>query len=414
DSTRMSRTIDLVRLSPAGEPISRQKIGTLGVDIGPKSVRSISTDMDLAADGRRGLLVIGFLTDETVSYDAMPIDLGAGQIGPLVHIGTQVVPPAPPPSSDAPSIDPGQGPDLPQLYGPVVRMSPSGSHAFVWGVLQQPAVVGPTAELPIAWNVALDDRGTPTTSTPAAGLAKMPLYCGALGFVSDVRLVAICPHFPARGVDAPLEWAFVDVNGDGSHEREIALPALQSFTPDITFDRANQIAWIWDATRLTLARIDMGTTELTSTTYPPNVDLAPGIGAPFRGRSPVWDRPVSAVYGAIGQQMVGSADGTRMYLVGTGGGPTGGDGQPASLGIFVVDPRTLALVDRWDPDANYVSVQLAFDDAVVVASGAPGIDASGANAAWDASLTFHAAQGGQILLRLGQVGNGWAAVVVDR
>ena len=71
-----------------------------------------------------------------------------------------------------------------------------------------------------------------------------------------------------------------------------------------------------------------------------------------------------------------------------------------SAGIFVVDPGTLALLDRWDPDAQYFAVQPIDDGSIVVAAGAPAVDADGNDVPWQASLTFHDATDGRILARV--------------
>jgi hypothetical protein len=413
DGDHATRTVRVVRLTAAGAEISRRTIGVLGADLGPTDARAIQTDLDLAADGRRGLLVIGFVEPAEVSYAAMPIDLATGEAGALVHIAAQRIPRTPdasggPGATDAPAAE-----DTPGLYGPFVRLSPSGGRAFVWSVLEQPTLSGPPRNSPVGWSIALDAAGAPTTVEPAPGFVDMPIYCSTLGFIRDERFVGVCPEFPAEGVTAPLHWIFVDIDGEGALVGQSLLAALDSNGPDVVFDRGNEVAWIWDSTRLSLGRLDTRTGQLSTVTYPPDVEIAPGITPPAAAAAPIWSRPLSALYGPLAQQIVGSADGSRLYLVATAARPVGSGEQPPSLGIFVVDPRTLALVGRWDPDAAYGSVQLAFGGSVVVAAGVPGVDQNGQAAAWDASLTFHDASDGQILLRLGRVGRVFWPMLID-
>jgi hypothetical protein len=112
--------------------------------------------------------------------------------------------------------------------------------------------------------------------------------------------------------------------------------------------------------------------------------------------------------------MAGAPDGSRLYLVGYDAAKSSQRGGQASAGIFVVDPGTLALLARWDPDAQYFAVQPIDDGSVVVAAGAPAVDADGNDVPWQASLTFHDASDGRILLRLGRIGDGAYPQILHR
>jgi hypothetical protein len=112
--------------------------------------------------------------------------------------------------------------------------------------------------------------------------------------------------------------------------------------------------------------------------------------------------------------MAAAPDGSRLYLVGYDAAKQSERGNQVSAGIFVVDPGTLALLDRWDPDAQYFAVQPIEDGSIVVAAGAPAVDAEGSSVPWQASLTFHDASDGRILLRLGQMGDGAYPQILHR
>jgi hypothetical protein len=110
--------------------------------------------------------------------------------------------------------------------------------------------------------------------------------------------------------------------------------------------------------------------------------------------------------------MAGSADGTRLYLLGyvTEPAPIG---APRSVGFLVVDPRTMALLDRWTAHAAYVSIDMGLGGSVVMASGLAGQDDRGEASLWEASITFHDATDGRILARYGQLGAEGVAMIIE-
>ena len=126
-----------------------------------------------------------------------------------------------------------------------------------------------------------------------------------------------------------------------------------------------------------------------------------------------WHDGDSAVklngYGVI----AGGPSGDRLYSVGFDPQSTSDSGAQPSRGIFVIDRSTLALVDRWAPAADYISVA-ALTNGVVVASGMPGVQTDGTSAPWEASVTIHEASDGRILVRFGQLGEGNAPFVITR
>jgi hypothetical protein len=407
-----SRDVDFTRIDPLGREVSRRTLASFGHPSGVAPLRSISTDLDVLPDGRSAVLAVVLQTRDEWSYSVATIDLAAGTIGPFAALGTQR-PTLPPRPSPSPSIDPENPPPEPSVYGPFVRVGPDGTKAFIWSTLQEPTPDSGEHDEKVAWFVDLDRAGQPVAPRSAPGFQSLSPYCNAVAFTADDRLDALCPTYPSpqtAGDDRPT-WTFSELATDGELVRQKDVPDVRSYSSDTLFDAANRIAWMWDNSRLELARIDLRSFQVTTTTFPADVDLTAG-GADFAMDRPAWIRPASAVYRDLGRQMVGSASGDRLYLTAPAS-TTSEFGQPPSLGVFVVDPRTLALVGRWDPDALYTSVQLVDDDTILAAAGIPGYAADGREADWEASLTFHDVRDGRILLRLGQLGQAWGPSVVE-
>ena len=110
--------------------------------------------------------------------------------------------------------------------------------------------------------------------------------------------------------------------------------------------------------------------------------------------------------------LTGSLDGERLYALGFDPQPASDSGTQPSRGIFVIDRRTLALVDRWAPATDYFEVT-ALPGGYVAAAGLAGVKEDGLVAPWQASLTIHDAADGRILVRFGQLGTDSPVSVVD-
>ena len=179
------------------------------------------------------------------------------------------------------------------------------------------------------------------------------------------------------------------------------------------FDTANDAAGLWDSTDA-----DPGPWSISGDARHAGDDLPARRGGchgarTIQGVSPVWLKPGLPIsHGYVGQ-VAGGPDGTRLFLLGFASEADNGAVQQRSLGVFVVDTATESLVQRWHPDATYIAIQAVLDGSVVVVGGAPGADAAGMQAPWDASMTFHDAADGRILLRLGQVGQGYGSSVLE-
>jgi len=408
ESTGVTRAVQLLRLGADGTTSAARTITTLGDAKNPAASRAIQTDIDLAPDGLSGLLAVGRQTATSWEYSVARLDLVNATIGPWTAVGRQMAPPVPEPA-------PTPNPDNPGTYvnaaGPYVRLSPDGSHAVIWSQIQQ--IVNDTVTFTenLGWRIPVDAAGNPGEPAPAAAFARFPDWCPFTAFVRDDRLVATCPVFPVEGSSDQPTLRLFDVGADGSVARQVDIPQPEGYFSQPLIDTANGVVWLWDASNLTLTRVDTSDFTLTSATFDPLVERTPGVAA-FRDAPRVWASAGSAVNMFGPNQMTGSSDGRRLYLLGYEHQPQSGRDSPGSLGVFVVDPSSLELVDRWAPAAYYSSIESVLDGNVVAVGGQGGLDAEGRSAPWVGSMTFHDAADGRILLRFGQVGDGFPPMVL--
>jgi hypothetical protein len=261
--------------------------------------------------------------------------------------------------------------------------------------------------------VAVDDSTNGVAAAPAPSLASLPQYCTTAAFFSADRFVTFCPATPTDGSsEPPPHWLYTVLDRDGRVTEQREIQDDLAFSSDVLFDIANNAVWAWDSTALGLAHVDLGTLSIDRIRYDPNVDVATG-SATIRSSAPIWVKPGLPLNRGYPGQMAGAADGSRLYLLGYAPEPNDRAVQQKSVGIFVVDTATESLVQRWDADASYTTIQPILDGKVVAAAGAAGADDGGMEAPWEASLTFHDAGDGRILLRLGQLGQAYAESVME-
>jgi hypothetical protein len=408
----VTRDVLFSRVDAGGAPLESTTLVTMGT--GSKRLVTIQADIDVAADGRTALVAFLEKSRTDWTYSVARLDLGSGTLGPRVGLGTATPPPLRP-GAPSPTPAPDGEPSFPtirmDLAGPTVRVAPDGRHAYVW-TTEQVATDDGTGPVEVkGWRIRLDDSATGIDAAATSALDSMPMYCTTAAFVSADRFSAVCQDAPRDG-SAPPRWVHVALDADGHLAGRRDIPGDISISSDVLFDTANNAVWIWDATALALARVDLATLAVDRVTFDPKVDVADGP-ANIHGARPSWLKPGSPVNRGYAGQMAGAPDGSRLYLLGFGQ-DSGERGYQPSLGVFVVDTATEALVQHWDPDANYISIQPILGGSIVVAGGVPGADTDGQEAPWEASMTFHDASDGRILLRLGQLGQGYAASVIER
>jgi hypothetical protein len=408
EATGVTREVQLLRIAADGTASAPRTITTLGDAKDPAANRAIQTDIDLGPDGLSGLVTVGRQTTTSWEYSVARIDLVQATIGPWTAVGRQMAPPAPEPSATP-------NPDNPGTYvnaaGPYIRLSPDGSQAVIWSQIQQVSNDTITFTENLGWRIPVDAAGNPGEPLAAAAFARFPDWCPFTAFVRDDRLVATCLVFPVEGSSGQPALRLFDIGSDGEVTRQLDLPQPEGFFAEPLLDTANGVMWLWDASNLTLTRVDTTDLTITSTTFDPLVERTPGVAA-FRDAPRVWDRPGSAVRMFGPRLMTGSLDGRRLYLLGYDRQPRQGRDAPGSLGVLVVDPSSLELVDRWAPAAYYSSVESVLDGKVVAVGGQGGMDADGRSAPWVGSMTLHDAQDGRILMRFGQVGEGFPPMVI--
>jgi hypothetical protein len=388
------KDVQLIRFDPLGHESDRRTIGRLGTASGPDRSLAVQTGLDLAADGQTGVLAVAVQGPSDWTYSIASLDLEAGRLGPLVSLGTQRL-------KDGLS-NPAPAESQRVVLGPQVRLSPGGDRALVWATLH----VGYTTNGQngsVGWTVPLDKDGTPLAGKSVPDLGGDSI-CFVGGFLAPDQFAAGCVR---------PEWSIDTFATDGVLTRRLEMPDLADFGSDMLFDTANDAIWGWNGTAQHLVRIDAVSGNVIEMTFDPNAETS-SEGEHVGGEQPVWSRPDATVPrpGMTWPQMAGSADGTRLYLLGyvTEPAPTG---APQTAGILVVDPRTMALLDRWTADAAYISIDVGLDGSVVMASGLAGEDERGEASPWESSVTFHDARDGRILARYGRLGSEGVAMIIE-
>jgi len=412
-----SRVVRVVGISAAGEQTDWTDVAIFrsrpADDVSPPEP---SLDIDTRPDGRRGLLAVASRAGQSWRFSLASLDIASRRLGPMVELGLVTAPQVA--ASALPLASGGSAaanPAFTFLDGPHLRISPDGRVAFAWGLVQRASVDEVTTTVLRAWRVRLATDGSIVEVSDAPGLAALPSYCNIVGFATADRLAWVCPRFSVQPTsEAPGSWGIGTIDLDGRAVATASIPTTRSTVLNQPlFDRSNGQIYVWDATRLMITRIDARTLASTSFTFDPATTAAPGGIAGGGALRPDWHDADSAIRQFLPSELAGAPDGSRLYLVGLDDRAGSGSNLPASLGIFVVDRSSLALVDRWAPAANYHSVSTTAAG-LVAAGGLPGVDSRGRSAPWEASLTVHDPSDGRILVRFGQLGNGSLPLVVDR
>ncbi len=403
-----ARTVVLVRIGPDGQDQGRTTLATYRGDVDENSGSGVQTDVVFADDHRSALLVTATRKARIWSFSAARIDIVNGSIGPAMPIDQKRMPDPPP----TPSVGPGQTPNPVQtdVSGPMVRRSPDGRTAFVWATIQQYNQDVQLSVETFGWRLELAGDGSPSSVGPLPGITSIAPWCSASGFLRNDQFVSVCAFYPTdpNASDPPI-WRWVELGRDGNVTSREVLPPTTQYYSDPLFDPANGAIWLWDPMGLSLVRASDHGRSVQTQHFDPLVAEAAGVG-PIPGVTPTWTRAWSAVNSWVQTEITGAPDGSRLYLLGYAE-QDGSRNGPPSLGVFVVDPTTLALVGRWAPDAAYISLQPLLGGSVIAAAGAPGSDADGNSAPWQASLTLHDATDGRILMRFGQLGDGWYPMI---
>jgi hypothetical protein len=378
---------------------------------------TLTTDIDMFDGGRRGLLAVANRNGESWRFTVSSIDVAGRRLGSSVLLGKVAAPPPRPVPSPRPSLDPSI-PDQDELYldGPHLRVAPDGRVAFVWGTFQRfnPSNGDQPVTKVHAWRVALGADGSIQKVTAAPGLLTLPPYCSLIAFASADRLAWLCPYQadPAAGFDGTWQFGALDLDGRRAGTSELKL-GMDGYIGQPLFDRANGMAYLWDATGLSIARFDVHAMTAEQIRFDPLARSSTGL-APAGGSAPVdWHGVDSAVRQTAFTNVTGGLNGDYLFGIGFDPVSTTDSGSLPSRGIFVIDRATLALVNRWAPAANYLAVT-ALPGGLVAAAGMPGIEADGQYAPWESSLTIYDEADGRIVVRFGRLGSDNPALVIDR
>lgn len=313
--------------------------------------------------------------------------------------------------------------DRMRLQVPVVRVTPDGRHVRVavrwWAEEGTDGTLGSGGWSERTWLLAADDAGglvTVRATEPAP--TDVPDRCDGEDWATPDRYVLVCRRV---ATDTIVPFVRLETLEGGVSEIPMGEPVGRDRV-DWLLDRRSGALYRWSPWTHALVRLDIAASTVgaarTAVVDPSRVDtpggrddapdLAPGlppITAPATGDRR-WSTLISLAEHPDVSRIAGSTDGTRIFVLGVraaGPGNPGGRDGTASTGIWVFDSATLALVDRWSPNALYDSIAVTPDGTHVVAAGVPGRTADGRTAAWSSSLTFHDAATGRVDIVLGDV-----------
>jgi hypothetical protein len=390
--------LNLERERAAGQVTNRFNVLELSTDVEEPNGDSVGIDVAIAPD--LATVFVSSLLREPDGFvgNVLAVDVATGRI------------------LDQASLPLGAGTGGPAFS--IIRAAPGGStlSVAVWStpIGKDPEDVAELRTFRIAF---ADGRLGPVL--PGASLGSRSLEgpdCGREGFLSETVYGALCLDLVDQAVVASL--LVVDANGDRS---TIGLPSNltegPSFAIDAQADAGAGRVFVWSPERRALARVDLTSGLVVSRSYglgqqaggSGTTRSGPGAGdgrlrwSDLRGAFDVYDR----------HTLVGSADGTRLYAIGSGDSADGG--RLPSTGIWVIDTETLDLVDAWAPLAYYGDIARTADGRYVAALGVRGLDEQGDTARWQESLVFHDTSSGEPAGIYGVIGglSGWTPVLLN-
>jgi hypothetical protein len=198
-------------------------------------------------------------------------------------------------------------------------------------------------------------------------------------------------------------WSLDVFDGDGRSVRSIPVPAAGDYGwGEPLVDGANGRMYLWDPVKLTIVRVDTDTGATATATFDSHATTAAGVTSSAGGSAPEWRDADSAIQQSMFEQLSGDPDGSRLYAVGIQPNQLSDVFSQKSLGVFVIDPATLALLQHWGPVANDTLV-VPIGDGRVAVGAIPGLNAEGDQVPWGGSLTVRSATDGRILARYGTV-----------
>ena len=173
-------------------------------------------------------------------------------------------------------------------------------------------------------------------------------------------------------------------------------------------DRAHGLLYVWSAFTGTLLRVDLATGRVTGSGQAPKaaatvdgpLDLL-GVAAHTIGE---WIAPTATAKMYLNPAIAMSPDGSRLYaLAANGSSPI--DPTAGSAGVWVFDAQSLAVLDHWQPTADYMSITLSPDGAFAYVGATSGVDAAGRASGQQASVTVFDTRTGSVRVVCGALGD---------
>lgn len=367
---------------------------------------------DVAIDGGavHGLLAMATRTRDDWRLSIRGFDPRTGSTGPDVPIGAIALPPFP---SPAPTPAPSDAPPSSQLYldGPHLRISPDGRTAFVFGVAQRYADYTDPTFTRGAWRIRLAADGSIDEVGPFVDFGPLPPYCVGTGFVGSDSLITVCGD--QDGATNVTAWTVRVFDRDGRLARTIGIPATKEYGyGEPLIDDASGRIYLWDQFGLRIVRIDLASGSVTSAEFDAAASGSGGAAPSGGSRRASWHDTESALQQSPFDNVAGSRDGTRLYATGFQTRETVDFYGQRSVGVFVIDAESLALLDHWAPVASDASITVLADDRVAI-SAQPGMNAAGDQVPWDGSLTIREPADGTVLARYGRISTDAPPIVLQ-
>jgi hypothetical protein len=398
-----TRTVRLARVT--GDATVSSVLATFEIPI-DTTLQQPNPIFDVVVDRARrsGTLAVATRTPTDWRISIRGFDVRTGDSGPEVPIG-RIALPANPAASPSPSPTPGAEPAYDETYldGPHIRLSPDGRTAFVWAVGQHYSEFTEPVYSRGAWRIRFDADGAIEDVAAIPALTELPEYCGGMSFVGPARFGALCARAIPNDPSGAATWSLEVIDSDGRSVRTISVPAPGDYGwGEPLVDAANGRMYLWDPVKLAIVRIDIETGATATTTFDSHATSAAGVTSWAGGRDPEWRDADSAMQQSMFEQIAGDPDGTRLFTVGIEPQQMSDVYSQKSLGVFVIDPATLALLQHWQPVANDTLV-VPLGGGRVAVGATPGLNAQGDQVPWGGSLTVRSAADGRILARYGGV-----------
>jgi hypothetical protein len=285
-------------------------------------------------------------------------------------------------------------------WPPEIDLSPSGRSAL----LTAEVVVDGRVNQVRRWRASVDRFGLGSLRPFRRDVpALQPDQCRIDGYATEETYYSLCwlgggPSVLRLAADGSVlgETSVKQVDGEG-------IGIAQAV------DRAAGKLYLWNMTTRTLARLSLISGKLEGVVTIPQRSSAEQpeslVGALAHGLS-AWLAPSAAAKVFVDPGLALSPDGTRLY----GLAVDLSDGEHTmtrAAGIYAFDAGTLAVLDWWQPTADFASLAVSDDGTLVFAAGLAGVDAAGNETGWPASVTAYDAQTGEIRLIAGDLGDLW-------